>query len=366
MSRKLMRGCKDRSIAHCVAATVERLERRTFLSGVSGTSPGFNVTDRLVFTTQPPHMVAAGVRFDVKVSAEDGAGTLDTAFNGPVTLSDQYWTDYYSPLDGALTVKAVNGIATFTGLTQEYATADASNNQYDVLYADSGKLPTGVSSAFAIFQDRLVFLTVPPATMTAGAPFDVRIEALTPLGDLDANFKGIVVLSDHYSSNGAPLNGRTTVRAVDGIATFTGITQDTATEGSFGAQFGADILYAYGYDAGMPNAGSHGFRINAAPATQLVLSGTPVDTSGDGLTLVNAPLSVQVFAEDPFGNIDPTFTGKITLAPECQHRQRQSRWHDRDGGVKGRGEFHQPHGRRDRRWICPTRVRPRDGGHGPI
>ena len=52
------------------------------------------------------------------------------------------------------------------------------------------------------------------------------------------------------------------------------------------------------------------FNITGAPATQLVVTAQPPATltagSGFGLT---------VSAEDPFGNVDPTYSGDVTVGP---------------------------------------------------
>ena len=313
MTLDIVWGRKAGYVARCVEATVEELERRTLLSGLTGTSSGFDVTDQLVFTPQPANMVKVGAPLIVQVKAEDGAGNIDPSFNDPVTLTDRYSRNYNSPLNGTLTVHAVNGVATFTGISQDFATANTYYNEYDRFIVNSGKLPEGTSNDFALYEDRLVFLTQPPTDVTAGSPFDVQIEAVDLSGNFDNTFGGIVVLSDHYASNGGILNGRTTVRAVDGIATFTGITQDNATDSPFGQQLGKDILYAYGYDSGMPNNGSHPFTIHAAAPSQLVITHTPFDTRGDGMTLANAPLTVRVQAEDAYGNPATSFSGDITL-----------------------------------------------------
>lgn len=65
--------------------------------------------DPLVVTTQPPDRVAVGKSFGVVVQAEFENGTVNTAFNGLVTIAG-------FGLRGTTTVTAVNGVASFTGL----------------------------------------------------------------------------------------------------------------------------------------------------------------------------------------------------------------------------------------------------------
>ena len=69
--------------------------------------------DQLVVTTQPPTGMPVGTPFGLVVTAEEGQGNVDSAFNGSVTVYDPYG---YA-LGGTTTVNAVNGVATFSGLT---------------------------------------------------------------------------------------------------------------------------------------------------------------------------------------------------------------------------------------------------------
>ena len=81
----------------------------------AGTTDAFNVADQLVVTTQPPSSITAGTPFGLVVKAEDAQGNVDTSFNGSITVTNAYG---YT-LGGTLTVKAVNGVATFSGLTED-------------------------------------------------------------------------------------------------------------------------------------------------------------------------------------------------------------------------------------------------------
>ena len=69
---------------------------------------------QLVVTTAPSG-VTAGTGFGVVVTAEDGSGTVDTSFDGAVTLA--LAGDPGITLGGTVSVAAVNGVATFSGLT---------------------------------------------------------------------------------------------------------------------------------------------------------------------------------------------------------------------------------------------------------
>jgi hypothetical protein len=70
----------------------------------------------LVVLVQPPAVVGAGQGFGLVVQAEDALGNLDPTYQGSVTLGLTN-NPGGSPLGGLLTVQAVHGLATFSGLT---------------------------------------------------------------------------------------------------------------------------------------------------------------------------------------------------------------------------------------------------------
>jgi hypothetical protein len=282
---------------------------RRLLSSITGVSDPFGVTDQLVFTAAPPPNVKVGQPFSARVEAQDGNGVLDTSFEGKVTLSDHY-SDYYSgSLDGTLTVNAIDGVATFTGISQEMPTSQTDWAEGDKLFANSGKLPQGVSAPFNLYTDRLAFLTQPPAQVTAGAPISVEVEALDGDGNLDTAFVGKVTMSNRYWFESSGLQGDLTVKAVGGIATFSDITDTVATT----PDLGQDSLYAYGFWEGMPNAYSNPFTVNPAQASQLVFTNAPSDANSGDFILTNKALSVEVTAEDQYGNVATGFNGDISL-----------------------------------------------------
>ena len=89
-------------------------------ASITGTQSGISVTPaaatRLAVTTQPPGTVAAGSGFGLTVSAEDSYGNVATPFTGGVAVALAN-NPGGATLGGTLTVNAVNGVATFSGLT---------------------------------------------------------------------------------------------------------------------------------------------------------------------------------------------------------------------------------------------------------
>ena len=69
-----------------------------------------------VIATQPPAGVLAGNAFGLTVEELNAQNQIDTSYNGSVTVSLAN-NPGDSTLGGTLTVQAVNGVATFSGLT---------------------------------------------------------------------------------------------------------------------------------------------------------------------------------------------------------------------------------------------------------
>src|SRR5262249_6934248 len=89
------------------------------VTGITVVTGGTGYTGTPTVTiAPPPNIVTAGVPFGLTIAAQDLAGNVDTTFNGPVTLA--LVTNGDGPLatlGGTLTATAVNGVATFSGLT---------------------------------------------------------------------------------------------------------------------------------------------------------------------------------------------------------------------------------------------------------
>ena len=150
-------------------------------------------TTQLAVTTQPPATVAAGAGFGLTVNAETSSGAVDPTFNGTVTLSlANNAGGSGTVLGGTLTATAVNGVATFSGLT-----LNKPGNGY-TLKATAGSLTVttttfNVASPTAV-ATHLVVTAQPPATVAAGAGFGLTVKAETSSGAVDPTFNGTVTL----------------------------------------------------------------------------------------------------------------------------------------------------------------------------
>jgi hypothetical protein len=88
------------------------------LAGAAGVSITASTATRLAFVTQPGD-TPAGAFFDpsVAVAVEDSLGNIVTSDDSPVTLSIASQPGSGAILAGAVTVNAINGVATFDGLS---------------------------------------------------------------------------------------------------------------------------------------------------------------------------------------------------------------------------------------------------------
>ena len=111
-------------------------------------------------------------------------------------------------LGGALTVQAVKGIATFTGLSINMLAEG-----YTFLATTPG-LSSGATLPFNV-TDQLVVTTQPPSSLPVGTPFDLVVQVENGDGAVDTSFQSNVTVRDYY---GHHVYGATTVQAVNGVA----------------------------------------------------------------------------------------------------------------------------------------------------
>jgi hypothetical protein len=139
----------------------------------------------------------------------------------------------------------------------------------------------------------------PPGSVTAGNGFGLVVVAEDSSGNVDPSFNGSVTASVGINPGGTSLGGATTVTAVAGVATFTGLTLDIAAAG-----------YTVNLSGGgLVAASTSPIAVGAGPATQLILSSQP-----PGTVNADSPFNLVVTAEDRFGNVDPTYSGSVALA----------------------------------------------------
>jgi alpha-tubulin suppressor-like RCC1 family protein len=194
-------------------------------------SSPFNVgpaATKLAFDVQPGS-AREGVVLGAQpvISAKYSDGTTATYFNGPVTVSIKPGTGASGALlNGTTTVNCVDGIATFTNLS-----IDKWGTGY-ILTVTSPGLTSADSAAFDVapVAKYLVF-TISPFYPMAGSRFQ-EVPTVYVMGSDDRaiNYDGPITLSikPGTGTEGAVLNGTTTVNCVEYYAIFTDLSIDKA------------------------------------------------------------------------------------------------------------------------------------------
>ncbi len=248
---------------------------------------------KLVIKSQPPAAVTAGNGFGLTVEAVYSNGTVDTNFNGLVTLKPSV-----NPGHGTLSVppsfQAVNGVAEFAGLTLNKAGVGYR------LTASSGSVPAATTRAFNVTANtasQFVVITQPPSKVGAGSLFGLKIAAADAYGNVVRSFTGSVTLALAGGSSGATLGGKLTVTLVKGVATFSGLKITQAGTG-----------YSVTASGSLTSATTGLFNVTAGTATHLAITTQPPAsvTAGSAFGLV-------VTALDAHGNVATSFTGKVAL-----------------------------------------------------
>ncbi len=187
---------------------------------------------RLAFSRSPRDAMP-GVAFSTQpvVLVQDSNGRTVTDSSLPVTLSLVYTSGQGDAvLMGTVTVNADDGVATFSGLAVDRAGSGLA------LRATSGSLTAAQSASFNSLADPdvLVFAQSPVGPLSRSA-FTVQpvVHVQRPDGSTVSNSAVPVTLRIKSGSGaaGAHLSGSLTANAVNGIATFSGLSIDLAGTG---------------------------------------------------------------------------------------------------------------------------------------
>jgi predicted outer membrane repeat protein len=250
---------------------------------------------QLVITTRPPASVTLGKSFGLTVSAEDAEGNVNSSFTGLVTVA-LATNPGGAKLGGDLTLAAVNGVATFSGLTLDKAGTgyrlQVTSNGLSSATTDAITATTGTPTHWVVTAE-------PPASITAGSDFGLIVSAEDGQGDVSPSFSGLVTVSLANNPGGAQLGGTLTASAVNGVATFSGLTLNKTGSGC--------TLHVSG--SGLSGVTTTAITVTPGVATQLAITTQPpaAVNAGSGFGLAVAVL-------DQFGNLDTAFSGNLTVA----------------------------------------------------
>ncbi|MHC5539177.1 hypothetical protein ACYOEI_13245 [Singulisphaera rosea] len=258
--------------------------------------------DTLTVTATP--QVTVGKDFWLTVTALDPTGSVDKLYSGTITLSlannpTGATLDGTRFFDGTISVVSFRGVAAFTDLT-----LDKVGSGYTILVSTDNDTPSVTTAPFSatLTSPAATHLAIvsAPSSVKTNAPFSVTVQALDANGHVDTNYSGPIRLST--GTNGSEdyaLSGILTINAVHGVATFNTSRSDTYGVKSF-------TLSASG--AGLTTATTPSIAMRATATT---LKGQ-VTSSGSVTPLV--PFTLVVKATDANGNVDPDYSGMVTLS----------------------------------------------------
>ena len=259
-------------------------------AGLSGSPLTVNATAQAVTPTkltvlaQPANGTAGASLGAVTVAAQDAAGTTIAAYTGDVSVAIGA-NPGSATLSGTTTVKAVNGIATFSDLK-----LNRPGNGYTLAFSASGLSPA-TSAAFSIAAGsaaRLVFGAM-PASVDAGIAISpaVTVTAQDSAGNPVTSFTGAVTVAIGTNPGGATLGGTLTKNAVAGVASF-----DNLSINKSGAAYTLTATAT-----GMASATSAAFNVAPGVATVIAVISGGGQTAAAGSTV---PVVFQV--RDALGN----------------------------------------------------------------
>ena len=168
----------------------------------------------------PPTAVTDGQYFQVTVLVEDSTGAMETSFTGNVTLVLAS-NPSGATLGGNLTMSATDGQLTFYGLTLNETGSD-----YAIRATSSGFSPatTAPITVVAPPATQLVIAVQPASSVTVNQPFGLTVAVDDGFGARAPGFHGEVTIAVSGKHPKGTLHGTLTVAAIDGVATFTGLT----------------------------------------------------------------------------------------------------------------------------------------------
>ena len=197
---------------------------------VTGTSLGDALTSaisvtpsaptQVVVTTQPPSSVTAGTGFGLQAAIEDAYGNVVTSAGGIVSVALAS-NPGGTTLGGTLSATTSNGVATFSGLTLTRAAAG-----YTLSVSSSG-LAGSTTAALTVTPaaaTQLVITQQPPASVALNTGFGLIVVIEDAFGNVVTSANNTVTLALANNPTGAKLGGTLSVKAKNGVATFTGLT----------------------------------------------------------------------------------------------------------------------------------------------
>lgn len=265
---------------YTLVASASGLPNRT--SNTFAINPGPASGATTTITANPTSIAADGVsQSTITVQVFDGQGNPRTAGSDAVVLSTTAGTVSSATHTGGgvytatLTSSTTLGTATVTGTVNSLAIVDNAT----VEFTEPPQVATG-----------LEFVQQPPPSSQAGATFSVTVRVVDDDGDTVTGFNGNVSIALGSNPGGGTLSGGGSVAAVNGVATFSGLSVNRTGTGY--------TLVASA--SGLANATSTPFTVTAGPASpgNSSISAAPTSIPANG----TSQSTITVNVRDAFGN----------------------------------------------------------------
>jgi hypothetical protein len=232
----------------------------------------------------------AGKTYTITATVADQYGNPVTSSNASLTIAATIGGQAASFASGATTVAAVNGVATFSGMS--LTTAGSAT-----LTVSTGGLTSGVSSgvitAAAASQ---VVIPQSPASFTAGQTYTIKARIADLYGNTVTGSTARITMTAMVSGLAAKFaSGNSSVAAVNGVATFNGMSLTTA---------GLATLTG---SSGVLTSGSSSSSISPAAATKVLIQRAAGTFTAGQLYTINAAIA------DQYGNFVTSSTASITM-----------------------------------------------------
>ena len=257
---------------------------------------------RLVISLQPPAIVTAGSGFSLVVSVEDAFGNPASGYDGDVSVSLEGGPSDAS-LSGGLSERASQGVATFSGLTIDRSGGGFALN---VVADGAESASTPEFRVVPAAAAHWVMVDEPPSGIIAGQSFGFTAALEDQYGNVATDFGGPVTASLADDPSKGSLSGQVTADAVNGIATFSGLTLNRA-----GGGYTVEAV-----SGGFASSVSTAITVAAAPPSRLVITAGP-----NGSVDAGRPFLIGVVAVDAFGNVASGFDGTVTAGLDSNRRR---------------------------------------------
>lgn len=241
---------------------------------------------QLAFVTQPANGTAGSALADVRVALEDARGDVVASATTAVTLTLTGQAGF-TPV----TVSAVNGVATFSGLRVDTAGAFTFTATAGALNKASQSFTVGAGAASKLAVSNL------PASVSAGTASSVVVSVTDAFGNRLQGYTGTV----HFTSTDAQalLPADATFTSADqGQRTLSGVVFKTAGTQSLTVK---DTV-----NASLTSTVATEVRSSAAVSFAVV--------AGAGPFVAGAATSFELVARDAFGNVAKDYASTVTFS----------------------------------------------------